>query len=170
MFPFLMDDFDIFAFPTHHHRVHFPHTSFVKHPFVHHGENQSKKIPTVKNRLIAVIGSLASPLRASTCLHTTLLRTRPLLRARTLQCARTLQRAPQETPISLVVNATVRLKQLCQRRKTPCQRWLLMISPQIEISPQSIVLPGATPGQIMHCRSSSGVAELMDNANKEMRP
>ena len=36
-----MDDFDIFAFPTHCHRLHLPYTLFVNH----HGKNPSYEPP-----------------------------------------------------------------------------------------------------------------------------
>jgi hypothetical protein len=39
--PFVMDDFDIIAFPTHLQRLHLPYTSFINH----HGENQSNEPP-----------------------------------------------------------------------------------------------------------------------------
>jgi hypothetical protein len=49
----------------------------------------------MKNRLVAVIGPLASPLRALTFLHASpLLRARPLQRARTLQRAKTTAASP----------------------------------------------------------------------------
>ena len=40
MVPFFMDHYDIFAFPTHHHKIHLPYTLFVKH-----GENQQYEPP-----------------------------------------------------------------------------------------------------------------------------
>ena len=40
MVPFFMDNYDIFAFPTHHHKIHLPYTTFDKH-----GENQQYEPP-----------------------------------------------------------------------------------------------------------------------------
>ena len=40
MVTFFMDDYDKFAISTHHHKIHLPYTSFVKH-----GENQQKEPP-----------------------------------------------------------------------------------------------------------------------------
>ena len=37
---FFMDNYDIFAFPTHHHKIHLPYTTFDKH-----GENQQYEPP-----------------------------------------------------------------------------------------------------------------------------